>query len=481
MLEQVILLGVYTAAGFGMFWFSRHWGEYVGILFSPVWCGFLLFFLFPRYRKWAAVAFGLFGAYIVFKLSASLMDPDWFLYQGGTVAFVTICFMLVEGFWSRDLIAMRLVSSSARASVDQLRKEDRASVLEQRELESEVSEIVSLFELAREFNECIDLREMLDVLIRQVFNRISFEEGRLVFLDEDLALTEEQATAEVSATSRILASAGDEKIHRIIFDSWILKRLKDRPGTLRFDTSADDREGILFGMNIRYPLWIFPLTVGDKAVALFWVEGAKQEDFGKFEIIVSQLALHVKKVKLYNRVKELSIVDGLTKLFVRRHFLERFQEELARSIKYRLSLAVLLFDIDHFKRYNDTYGHLVGDVALRQVAQTIQEVIRRVDIAGRYGGEEFVVVLPETDRKGALDAAERIRSMVAKKVFRAYDEETRLTVSIGLTVFPDDIAGGSGDYSSEDLTSVLLRQADAALYRAKEEGRNQIVTFRKTQ
>jgi diguanylate cyclase (GGDEF)-like protein len=126
-------------------------------------------------------------------------------------------------------------------------------------------------------------------------------------------------------------------------------------------------------------------------------------------------------------------------------------------------------------------GHLVGDVTLREVARMIRETVRGVDMVGRYGGEEFVVLLPETSREGALEVSERVRSTIAKTHFKVYDEETRVTVSIGLACFPHDLDDPEVDEYDETIIAELLRHADEALYRAKEEGRNRVVAYERAQ
>ena len=227
----------------------------------------------------------------------------------------------------------------------------------------------------------------------------------------------------------------------------------------------------------RLPLWLFPLFIERQLIAVLVIEGGNTNDFQKFEILASQLALQVKKIRLYETVKETSILDGLTNVFVRRHFLERFHEELKRAVRYRFPLSVLMVDVDHFKSYNDQFGHLVGDRALREVAQIIRANIRRVDVIGRYGGEEFLIIAPEIEKKQGFELAERIRSAVARKRFQLYDEEMQLTVSIGLSSFPEDLAVSAINISefSEDFISLLIEKADRALYQAKEEGRNRVV------
>ena len=163
----------------------------------------------------------------------------------------------------------------------------------------------------------------------------------------------------------------------------------------------------------------------------------------------------------------MAIRDGLTGLFVRRHFLSRLQEEVARAARHDHALAFLMVDLDHFKRVNDTYGHLVGDAVLREIAALLRTQVREVDLVGRYGGEEFGIGLLDTGRDAAQVVAERIRQAAATATFRACHEPLTLTVSIGIAAFPQDAADAAE----------LIAHADAAMYHAKEAGRNRVSAY----
>ncbi len=168
------------------------------------------------------------------------------------------------------------------------------------------------------------------------------------------------------------------------------------------------------------------------------------------------------------RLEALAHTDPLTHLLNRRALTIRLVAELERVRRYNSPLTMLMIDIDHFKQVNDTYGHLVGDEALRAIAVILQRSVRSVDMVARYGGEEFVVVLPETGEIGAVAFAERIRERVERHNFEARRAApARVTVSIGVSSFPAPHVE-----SAEDL----FARADAALYRAKERGRNQVCT-----
>lgn len=168
------------------------------------------------------------------------------------------------------------------------------------------------------------------------------------------------------------------------------------------------------------------------------------------------------------RLEALATTDPLTRVLNRRALLDRLTAECDRARRYDSSLALLLFDIDHFKQINDTAGHLAGDSVLRQLGGLLADAMRKVDVLARYGGEEFVAMLPETLMDGAAVFAERLRERIANQVFDIGGQRSvRLTVSIGLATFPS-----SGVASTDDL----FARADEALYRAKSGGRNQVRT-----
>jgi len=162
-------------------------------------------------------------------------------------------------------------------------------------------------------------------------------------------------------------------------------------------------------------------------------------------------------------LEELSITDGLTGLRNRRHMVAALDQEVDRARRSKRPLSVLMLDVDHFKRLNDRFGHQAGDAVLVKVAGLIRAAVRGVDAAGRYGGEEFIVVLPETDQRAAEEVAERIRSMVAGGVLLE-GGDAPVTVSIGIATLTKD--GGEA--------AEVIARADAALYRAKAGGRNRV-------
>jgi diguanylate cyclase (GGDEF)-like protein len=161
------------------------------------------------------------------------------------------------------------------------------------------------------------------------------------------------------------------------------------------------------------------------------------------------------------QLRELAITDNLTQLYNSRHFYAQMENEINRYNRYQRPLSLLLIDVDHFKDYNDTHGHLEGDKVLYQIAQLIKSCLRTMDSAYRYGGEEFTVILPETPCKAAMAVSERINNLVKNELF-IENIQQNLSVSIGVT-----------EYKSGETTIEFMRRADQAMYVAKKSGRNQ--------
>jgi two-component system cell cycle response regulator len=166
----------------------------------------------------------------------------------------------------------------------------------------------------------------------------------------------------------------------------------------------------------------------------------------------------------HDEIYRLTTVDGLTQVFNRRYFEETVEREISRCHRYGRSLSLVMVDIDHFKTINDTYGHLAGDHVLKHVASSIRTRIRREDILSRYGGEEFAVLLPEVELKGAVQLAEKVRKLIEKQVFEFDKQPIPVTVSAGVATLTQPMHEASD----------LVRMADTHLYAAKTDGRNRV-------
>jgi two-component system, cell cycle response regulator len=216
----------------------------------------------------------------------------------------------------------------------------------------------------------------------------------------------------------------------------------------------------------------FPVSTNNRLVGMLALAGKHVARLGKdTEAFLAQVAnqahIVMENSRLFERVRNLSIRDGLTELYNHRHSVELLANEFERVGRYHQeAMSLLMIDIDHFKNVNDQYGHPVGDIVLRDVARLMREALRTVDSVGRYGGEEFMVILPHTPYDEALKLAERLRQRVADHIFQASGASVKVTISVGAACYPSE---------KVDSPSTLIREADVRLYRAKELGRNRVV------
>ena len=219
---------------------------------------------------------------------------------------------------------------------------------------------------------------------------------------------------------------------------------------------------------------VFPLTKIKNGPGVLVLESreefpVKQSELAIFEMISQSLGAALTRFSLYERLNNYATIDTLTHLYNLRALKQRFEEELARAGRYQNSLVVLFLDLDKFKLVNDTYGHLMGDFVLREISQIIRDTIRTSDIPGRYGGEEFVVIMVNTDAEACMASARRICSAVREHQYEMNEISVENKISIGVSEFPRD-----GETMQD-----LIQSADAAMYTAKRRGGDQVVKYEK--
>jgi diguanylate cyclase (GGDEF)-like protein len=380
----------------------------------------------------------------------------------------------------------------------QLLKEDNEIKSVNARLEKDVLEMARLYEITKAMSATMEFSGIFLVFKNILQKTVKFSSAKLILVAQkpaqgnnigiqkfyriqpadNIQALEDEKLAKLGTGATPFLDSGSELVSKDEIETAEPSDF-DRALTLEFD--VEGRKPLIVGLaqaaGVNAKARQLPEGVKSiVAVGLFYensligilaAENITEEGIDRFLIVASQFELELQKVMLYEMVQQLAIMDGLTDIFVRRYFLERCQHELRRSIKHKLDLACLMVDIDFFKDCNDKYGHLVGDVVLRQIADIIKANIREVDFAGRYGGEEFCVALPDTAKAGAVHVAQRLRSSVEHCAFKAYDEEIKATVSVGVAVFPED---------ASDLNQ-LIDYADRAMYKAKAEGRNKVCVW----
>lgn len=226
-------------------------------------------------------------------------------------------------------------------------------------------------------------------------------------------------------------------------------------------------------------LLVIPIVLFDKNVGSLLLRAARANgtftlrEISFFEIVAEAASNALERAELFERIQQanerlelLAITDGLTGLYNHRCFQQRLHEEVERALRYRIPLSCMIFDVDNFKLFNDTYGHLTGDGILSEIAKRTTRSVRRSDIVARYGGEEFVVIMPQTAAEGASAQAERVREEIAAHPFPVNHDGVSVTVSVGVAVL---------DHERNMDSEGLILNADRALYEAKRTGKNKVV------
>ena len=333
-------------------------------------------------------------------------------------------------------------------------------------VESEAAQFKSLAELSHRLSQSLDLAEIFAAALRMSQAITGHDAAAIVLPGDDGALALAAAGGELdkSAEGQPVAMEGT-------LAGWVIaqKQYLSIP-----DLAGRARPTPVLGKGLdpsgMKSALIHPLPLRHSAQGALALFSREPDAFGRYIIRVSGIladiaAVAVHNALLYREMEQRAVTDGLTGLYNHRWFQGRLAEEIERAERLGTSLAVVLADIDHFKRINDAYGHPTGDEVLKGVAALLRSSVRKVDSAARYGGEEFALILVGAGEKGARELAERVRKSVAKLRFHADGNEFKVSLSLGVAVYPDDAAN----------KEALIAASDQALYRAKETGRNRTV------
>ncbi len=375
-----------------------------------------------------------------------------------------------------NFMADSLATKMEELRIAYLELQDKAELITQqnRDLDRKVFETTTLYKISHMMSEVgFDIDKLLDIIIEKSIEAAKATKGSLMLLDDAQEFLEVQ---------RVIM--WDETLNRAVPIENFKKNIKIKPGEgiagkvlvtgemLIINQPENDPNFKQFDDHERFiqnicciPLKVNNITFGvinivDK------VDGSSFEkrDTDLLMAMVNQAAIVLDNTKLF----KLAITDGLTGLYLVRHFKNKLASEEKRAKRYNKIFSILFFDIDHFKKFNDTYGHHIGDEVLKQVATIFKNSLRDgIDLAARYGGEEMIALLPETDIKGAYIVAERLRNAVANHEFTGYKTSLHVTISIGISEFP----------SSDTDSLELIRKADTALYQSKEGGRNKTTIY----
>lgn len=331
-----------------------------------------------------------------------------------------------------------------------------------RSLKQKVSELNTLYTVGQMISSVLNLSDLLKLILSKNIEIMKADRGSLMLFDEETGhlrievseglkdeFTEVQSDINTGVAGRVFRTGRD----LLIRDALNSAELKEMKG---------DRE--------IYPgtLLSVPLKVQERILGVLNVSKSEPDAFGEsdralFNALSVQGAIAIDNAVLY----KMAITDGLTKLYLHRYFQQRLDQEITRSKRYGYHFSLIMLDIDHFKKFNDNYGHQNGDRALKAVSRLLMQSVREVDIPARYGGEEFAVICPEKHVGDALIPAERIRQTIESFEFFIREERVPITISLGISGWPDDATEKTW----------LIEKADKALYHSKEKGRNCVTMY----
>ncbi len=339
----------------------------------------------------------------------------------------------------------------------------------------ERKDLQAIIELTEIISTTLNPHKVLDMIVRKIAETVRVK--RCSFISIGIGDTR---------YAEVISSSDDLKIAKLKIDldkyPEIRKALTLQKTVVIKDAQKDplmkEVRALIAPVGIR-SIVVIPVIFRDEVIGTMLLRTARAgHTFTKREIKLCTALASVSANVLYNaflyerldkeksRLEKLAITDYLTGIYNVRYFYNRIGEEFSRAVRYQLPLSCLMLDIDHFKRINDTYGHRIGDMVLREFAQMVKKHMRKSDVLARYGGEEFIMLLPQADTKGALAEARRIKQAVTKHRFRANGAKIRIKISIGVSCFPHEKIQHYDD---------LIHFADNSLYKAKKNGRDQIV------
>lgn len=311
--------------------------------------------------------------------------------------------------------------------------------------------------IAQQSTAVMELEELLAGACRVIQKTFQVNHVSIFLWDEgDLVLRAHHGMLNLAISPGGRFAATEEPWSRILAASGTVveKDLGSKPARFRIFTDAASRTSI--------PLISFGQTLGVLTLYSSEAEAFGEAELRSLESVADICANSIQNAHYVERVKQLAYLDGLTGIFNRRFFELRIAEEIERARRYGSGMSVVMADIDHFKKLNDEFGHLLGDEVLRQVSSLFHQNLRKIDVVCRYGGEELALLLTQTNAQQAAVVAEKLRKVVERWQFPGVPRT--VTISAGIAVFPEH--GTSRDE--------LVRAADEALYAAKQAGRNQI-------
>ncbi|MBE0432882.1 GGDEF domain-containing protein [candidate division WOR-3 bacterium] len=329
------------------------------------------------------------------------------------------------------------------------------NLLLSKKVKREDIETALLYDVSQRLISTLDFDDLLRNILQHLKDTFGFLNVSVLLIDED--------TQALYTHSSIVYSADDRDLRLRIGIDGITGHVAETK-TMYYSPDVSSDPYYIPGIASTRSEACFPLLIGERLIGTLDVESSEVDGFSQDVIrllssLSAQIAIAMENARLYAETKKLSLTDPLTSLSNRRSYEMFVDSEIRRAERYRRTFVIMMIDFDNFKNYNDKYGHTAGDIVLQKLSSLMKEMIRDVDFLCRYGGDEFVVILPETDASFALEIAERMRKKVA-----AQKIQPRITLSIGIAAFPHDARD----------KSKLIDLADQACFEAKQRGGNRV-------
>ena len=341
-------------------------------------------------------------------------------------------------------------------------EKERAS----RELAKKMENLSILYSVSKALNFANDLKKILLFILDKARDAVDAQKASLTLLDKNTSELVVHVVRGVPPDVEKKINSGEMECTRIKVGEGIAGRVAIEKKYLLVNEAREDERFKKSASSYVDSILCMPLIANDEVIGVVNLTNKQKggkfgtEDVDLLSTLANQAAITIYNARLYH----LAITDGLTQLRIHRYFQQRLDEEILRAEKFGHPLSLIMSDIDHFKTFNDTYGHQEGDIVLMDTAKIFRFTAREVDIAARYGGEEFAIILPETGIEEAKALAEEIRKKVEAHEYPSKQGKLKVTISLGVSTFPQ--------HAKEK--KALVEAADQALYRAKEGGRNRV-------
>lgn len=341
-------------------------------------------------------------------------------------------------------------------------QKERAS----RELAKKMDNLSILYSVSKALNFASDLKKILLFILDKARDAVDAQKASLMLLDSKTNELAVHVVRGVPADVEAKINKGEMECTKIKVGEGIAGKVASTKQYILVNEVREDERFKKASNSFVDSILCMPLIANDDCIGVINLTNKKQggkfteEDIDLLATLASQAAITIYNARLYH----LAITDGLTQLRIHRYFQQRLEEEIIRANKFNHKISLIMSDIDHFKTFNDTYGHQEGDIVLIETAKIFRLNVREVDIAARYGGEEFAIILPETDIEEARGIAEDLRKKVEAHEYPSKKGKLKVTASLGVATYPN--------HAKEK--DQLIEAADKALYRAKESGRNKV-------